>query len=59
MEFEIRTYAPIDLDAILPEEMTAAERRHLNAYHAMVYEKISPFLDMQEREWLKEYTREI
>lgn len=59
MEFEIITYAPIDLDAILPEEMTAAERRHLNAYHAMVYEKISPFLDMQEREWLKEYTREI
>ena len=59
MEFEIITYAPIDLDAILPEEMTAAERGRLNAYHAMVYEKISPFLDGQEREWLKKYTREI
>ena len=58
MEFEI-TYAPIDLDAILPEEMTAAERGFLNAYHKMVYEKISPFLDEAERMWLKEYTREI
>lgn len=59
MEFEIITYAPIDLDAILPEEMTAAERSYLNVYHKMVYEKISPFLDEQEREWLKKYTREI
>lgn len=59
MEFEIITYAPIDLDAILPEEMTAAERVHLNAYHGMVYEKVSPFLNEEEREWLKMYTREI
>lgn len=59
MEFEIITYAPIDLDAILPEEMTAGEREFLNAYHKMVYEKISPFLEEKEREWLKEYTREI
>lgn len=59
MEFEVITYAPIDLDAILPEEMTSAERRYLNAYHEMVYGKISPFLDEAEREWLREYTREI
>lgn len=59
MKFEIITYAPIDLDAILPEEMTAKERNLLNGYHKMVYEKISPFLDIEEREWLKKYTREI
>ena len=59
MEFEIITYAPIDLDAILPHEMTPSERRLLNEYHKMVYGKLSPFLDAGEREWLKEYTREI
>lgn len=59
MEFETVTYAPIDLDAIIPEEMTCSERRLLNDYHQMVYKKISPFLTEEEREWLKVYTREI
>ncbi|MCI8483430.1 MAG: aminopeptidase P family protein [Lachnospiraceae bacterium] len=59
MEFETITYAPIDLDAILPEEMTASERKLLNDYHKMVYEKISPYLNEEEREWLKTYTRAI
>ncbi len=59
MEFETVTYAPIDLDAILPEEMTASERKLLNDYHEMVYEKIAPFLTEEEREWLKIYTRAI
>ena len=59
MEFEIITYAPIDLDAILPEEMTVKERGLLNQYHKMVYEKLSPFLDAEERDWLRRYTREI
>lgn len=59
MEFETITYAPIDLDAILPEKMTATERKLLNDYHKMVYEKISPYLEPEEKEWLKEYTRAI
>lgn len=59
MEFETVTYAPIDLDAIESEEMTRKERVLLNKYHKMVFEKISPYLDSDEKEWLKEYTREI
>jgi Xaa-Pro aminopeptidase len=59
MAFENITYAPIDLDGIDPEEMTGRERGWLNDYHKMVYEKISPFLTDEEREWLKVYTREI
>lgn len=59
MEFETITYAPIDLDAILPEEMTGTERKLLNDYHKMVYEKISPYMNAEEKEWLKEYTRAI
>ncbi len=59
MEFEIITYAPIDLDAILPEEMTSPERRLLNDYHHMVYEKLAPYLEPEVRGWLKKYTREL
>ena len=59
MYFENLTYAPIDLDALLPEEMTLTEKKRLNAYHKSVYEVISPYLTEQEKVWLKEYTREI
>lgn len=59
MRFENITYAPIDLDGIDPEEMSRTERKWLNDYHKGVYEKISPYLTEEEREWLKTYTREI
>ena len=59
MYFENITCAPIDLDAILPEEMTETERRRLNDYHKMVYDALSPYLSQEEKEWLKEYTRAI
>lgn len=59
MVFENVTYAPIDLDAIIPEEMTGREKKLLNEYHKMVYEKLSPYMTAEENEWLKEYTRAI
>jgi len=59
MKFEHLTMVPFDLDAILPQEMTERERGLLNAYHKEVYEKISPYLEEEEREWLKEATRAI
>ena len=59
MEFEAITLAPIDLDGIRPELMTKKEIEYLNNYHKKVYDKISPFLNENEREWLKEYTRAI
>ncbi len=59
MAFENVTYAPIDLDAIIPEEMTGREKKLLNDYHKMVYEKLSPYMTEEENEWLKEYTRAI
>ena len=53
MRFEILTYVPIDLDALLPEKMTEEERKLLNAYHRQVYEKIGPYLNEEERRWLR------
>lgn len=59
MCFENITYAPIDLDAIDPNEMTGREKKMLNDYHAMVYETLSPYMTAEENEWLKHYTRAI
>ena len=59
MCFENLTYVPIDLDAVEPSLLTSRDKARLNAYHASVYEKVSPFLTPAENEILKEYTRAI
>lgn len=59
MCFENITYAPIDLDAIDPGQMTGRERQLLNDYHAMVYKTLSPYMTEEENEWLKKYTRAV
>lgn len=59
MNFENITYAPIDLDAIDPDEMTGREKKMLNDYHALVYKTLSPYMTAEENEWLKLYTRAI
>lgn len=59
MEFEPLTLVPFDLDAVLPEKMSDKERKLLNQYHKKVYEKVSPYLNEEERAWLKTATREI
>ncbi len=59
MYFENVTYVPIDLDAVDPNQMTSVEKKYLNDYHAMVFEKMSPYFEGEELEFLKEYTRAI
>ncbi|MEY8545360.1 M24 family metallopeptidase C-terminal domain-containing protein [Clostridium sporogenes] len=38
--------------------MTIEEKTWLNEYNKSVYEKISPYLNDEEKKWLKEHTRE-
>lgn len=59
MCFEHLTMVPFDLEAVVPEQMSERERMLLNQYHAEVYEKISPYLEAEEKEWLREATRAI
>lgn len=59
MKFETMTYAPLDLDGVIKELLSKEEIEYLNNYHQMVYEKVSPYLTLEEKEWLKEYTRAI
>ncbi len=53
MKFEPLTLVPFDLEGIDPGQMEAGERKLLNQYHALVYEKISPYLNEEEQSWLK------
>ena len=59
LRFEPLTYAPIDLDAIDFSYMQPKDIERLNAYHALVWEKIAPYLEGAELEWLREATREV
>ncbi len=59
MDFEVITFAPIDLDAIDESLLLKDERVYLNNYHKQVYDKIAPYLNEEEKQWLKIYTREI
>jgi Xaa-Pro aminopeptidase len=59
LQFESLTLCPIDtslidLDMMLPEEID-----WLNNYHDMVYEKLSPYLTEDEKEWLREATKAV
>lgn len=59
MEFEDLTYVPIDLDGLDVSAMENSEIQVLNRYHKTVYEKLEPFFDGKELDWLKNATREL
>ena len=59
MYFEPLTFAPIDLDAIDVNQLTAVDKKRLNAYHKLVFDTVSPYLTEEEAAWLKKYTAEV
>ncbi len=59
MYFDVLTYVPIDLEAIDVQYMTESQRQLLNEYHGRVYEKLAPYLQGEELEWLKNVTNPI
>lgn len=52
-KFEPLTLFPFDLTLLETEIMTPSQIAWLNDYHAMVLERLSPFLDAGERDWLR------
>ena len=59
MKFETITYAPIDLDCVDISMLDDKDKERLNAYHKMVYEKLSPYFDGEELKFLKHYTNRV
>lgn len=56
MAFDTLTMVPFDRNAIDPTQMTKEELQLLNSYHAKVCEAIAPYLNDEERAWLREAT---
>ena len=59
LQFESLTLCPIDLDCADLDMLTAEEKQWLNDYHEMVFEKLSPLLNDEDKEWLKTNTARI
>lgn len=57
--FETLTLCPIDTTPIVKEMLTEREIIWLNEYHKFVYDRLSPLLTEDEKQWLKEKTHEI
>lgn len=57
MHFDTLTWVPIDMEAIDEKYLTETQRAFLYVYQREVFEKLSPCLDEEEREWLRAETR--
>lgn len=58
-KFEVCTYVPIDLEPIKPELLDDGELAFLNDYHKMVYDRLSPYMEGEDLEALKAYTKKL
>ncbi len=59
MKFDTLSFVPIDLKGIDVDLLNEKEINWLNDYHKQVYEKLSPLVTDEEKEWLKDQTRAI
>lgn len=57
--FETLTLCPIDRNLVLTPMLSAREHAWLNKYHQLVYDRLSPYLDEEEKAWLKAKTAEL
>ncbi|WP_156561301.1 M24 family metallopeptidase [Clostridium paraputrificum] len=58
-KFDTISYCPIDLEGIDVSLLDEEERGWLNNYHRTVYEKLSPYLNEEEKKFLEKETRSI
>ncbi|MDY3897885.1 MAG: aminopeptidase P family protein [Prevotella sp.] len=59
LQFDALTLCPIDTAPIDVSMLSDEEVEWLNSYHRRVYDAIAPYVSMDEREWLREATKEI
>lgn len=59
LQMEPLTLCPIDTAPIEMELMTLEEKKWLNDYHRIVFEKLSPWLEEDDKNWLKEATKPL
>ena len=54
LQFEPLTLCPIDKRPVIRERLTQEEIDWLNGYHQTVFDRLSPHLDADEVEWLRQ-----
>lgn len=59
LQMEPLTLCPIDTAPIEMELLTPEEKSWLNDYHRMVFEKLSPWLEEDDKNWLEEATKPL
>lgn len=57
--FKTISFCPLEIEAIDVKLLTDRQRKVLNSYHKEVFEKLSPHLDGDILNYLKEATREV
>ncbi|BEP28249.1 aminopeptidase P family protein [Helicovermis profundi] len=58
-KFETVSFCPIDRRLIKSDMLNESERKWINTYHSEVFEKLSPLLNSEQTNWLKEMTKEV
>ena len=59
LQMESLTLCPIDTAPIDVLLLTEEEKNWLNVYHQLVFEKLSPWLDEVDKNWLREATKSL
>jgi Xaa-Pro aminopeptidase len=59
LSFETITLCFIDTRLVDVSMLSAREHAWLNRYHQMVYDKLAPHLNEEEKAWLRKKTAEI
>ena len=59
LKFENISWAPIDKDLIDSSMLNEKELNWINDYHLKVFEKISGFLTLEEKNWLQKVTKPL
>lgn len=59
LQFETLTLCPIDLTPVDFSMLLPEEIEWLNDYHSLVYDRISPYIEGEDLEWLKEATKKV
>lgn len=59
MRFETVTFCPFERELIQAELLEEEEVNWVNDYHQKTYEKLSPYLNEEEENWLREKTRPL
>jgi Xaa-Pro aminopeptidase len=59
MAFRMLTFVPIDREALDTKYLSEKDIQRIDSYHQQVYEKVSPYMTQEERDWLYDATRPL